>query len=229
VRVRALLAARAAGALALCACGGGGGAPGASADASVDVTFFDAGSFGVEASNGENAATPPPPPVLGAQIDRVGRPGINLMLDHVFDTTPAAGTAKDAYNADAVPSHWASYTPEIARNLAVYDALDGVCGNQLGATSTSAPLAPLLAADALWVDTAATSCAAYLAVERAALGQAGAGDCGGWAPTEDAMDVFLNATVGTESADGGAGSLSNGITTPTTAPLSTFPFLAPPG
>jgi hypothetical protein len=197
----------------------------------VDVTFFDVGDFGVEAGNGDGPVMPAPPPPLGAQIDRVGRPGINLALDHVFDTTASAGAAKNAYNADANPSHWSSYVPEIARNLAVYDALDGTCGNQLGYGAFGTPaysaLATMLAADALWVDTDAATCTQYLAVERTALGQAMA-DCGGWTPLEDAMYVTYNALAGTLSAAMPPGPLTNGITTPSSPPSDAFPYLAVP-
>ena len=73
----------------------------------------------------------PAPPTLGAQIDRMGRPAINTLLNHGFDPTAAAGTAKDTYNADADPSNWVTaYTAEFTKNLGILDALDtGFCGN----------------------------------------------------------------------------------------------------
>jgi hypothetical protein len=36
----------------------------------------------------------PAPPQLKTQVDRMGRPAINTALNHVFDPTSAAGTAK---------------------------------------------------------------------------------------------------------------------------------------
>lgn len=67
----------------------------------------------------------PVAPSIGVQIDRLGRPAINTALNHGFDPTPAAGTAKDAYNQDGSPGGWqAAYVAEFAKNLAVLDALD---------------------------------------------------------------------------------------------------------
>jgi hypothetical protein len=42
----------------------------------------------------------PAAPTLGVQVDRMARPAINTALNHGFDPTAAAGTAKDAYNQD---------------------------------------------------------------------------------------------------------------------------------
>ena len=84
----------------------------------------------------------PTPPTLGAQIDRMGRPAINTALNHVLDTSAATKTpARDMYNQDQATGSWqATYTPEFAKNLAVFDALDkglgaaagtgNACGNQ---------------------------------------------------------------------------------------------------
>jgi hypothetical protein len=73
----------------------------------------------------------PAAPTLGTQIDRMGRPAINTLLNHGFDGTSAAGPAKDAYNADANKATWpATYLDEFKNNLGVLDAIDtGVCGN----------------------------------------------------------------------------------------------------
>jgi hypothetical protein len=88
----------------------------------------------------------PPAPQLGTTlIDRMGRPAINTMLNHAFDTNAsAANTAKDAYNANANRSSWvAMYAEEFKKNLGLLDALDaGVCGNKLcetGETMGSCP------------------------------------------------------------------------------------------
>jgi hypothetical protein len=78
----------------------------------------------------------PAAPTLGVQVDRMARPAINTALNHGFDPTPAAGTAKDAYNQDGSPGGWqAAYVAQFAGNLAVLDALDtgitcvnGTCG-----------------------------------------------------------------------------------------------------
>jgi hypothetical protein len=125
----------------------------------------------------------PAAPALGAQIDRMARPAINTALNHGFDPTAAAGTAKDAYNQDGSPSGWTQYVPEFAKNLAILDALDtGLtcvngactaeavatpgdgCGNQVeyngtltgGGTATAMSyfgLAGVLSDDELFLDT----------------------------------------------------------------------------
>lgn len=74
-----------------------------------------------------DASPVPPAPVLGAQIDRMGRPAINTALNEllVADGTPAKTTARDMYNADQAPANWPmAYTPEFAKNLAILDSLD---------------------------------------------------------------------------------------------------------
>ena len=67
-------------------------------------------------------------PTLGAQIDRLGRPAVNTVLDHGFDSVATtAGPAKDAYNADgdSTKASWpATYTAQFMLNLAFVDALD---------------------------------------------------------------------------------------------------------
>jgi hypothetical protein len=147
----------------------------------------------------------PAVPTLGVEIDRMGRPAINTALVHAFD--PVDGTknaAKDKYNAEGNPANWATtaafggeYLNELAKNLAILDALDGVCGNQLlamgsgadAAASSYNTLATLLLDDQLYIDTSIVTCAPvtlgtqrvpnYLAVEaRYALGPIGAGGLG---------------------------------------------------
>jgi hypothetical protein len=164
----------------------------------------------------------PAPPALGAQIDRQGRSAVNTVLNHVFDTDmTAAGAAKDAYNA-AAPAMWASFKTELAANLAVFDGLDGTCGNQLLAGATVAAgrydaLAGVLADDQLYVNTGTGTCTQYFAVE---LGMAT--DCGGRAPTYDTVDVTLSA-----AAIGMASGVSDGVAADDkTQSNTTFPFLA---
>jgi len=95
--------------------------------------------------------TPPAPPALGAQIDRLGRPAVNTALNHVFDGSAgvpsgSALAAKDEYNQNGAMGTWmSSYVVEFARNLAILDALDtGVCGNgicEVAALETAATCA----------------------------------------------------------------------------------------
>ncbi|HEY6461324.1 MAG TPA: DUF4331 family protein [Polyangiaceae bacterium] len=237
---------------ALVGCGDDTVAP-AAKDASIDhvitfdgATIIDTGT-GADAdagTSGEGGAheggaegggpTVPLAPVLGTQIDRMGRPAVNTALNHTFDPscTAAACPAKDAYNADDVITHWSSYVPEFELNLAIYDGLDGNCGNQAGFTAASgyATLAGVLADDRLWVNTVATTCQQYLAVEFNALGVTNA-DCGGRTPNENAIDLTFNLVAGTLKVAGlpsNPGSLTNGITVPSAPAATTFPYLQPP-
>lgn len=73
-----------------------------------------------------DASPNPAAPHLGIQIDRMGRPAINTALNHVLDADANTKTmAKDMYNADQGPATWpGTYSPEFAKNLAIFDALD---------------------------------------------------------------------------------------------------------
>jgi hypothetical protein len=74
----------------------------------------------------------PPPPMLGAQIDRIGRAAVNTALNHGFDPSPAAQTAKVAYNEMTGFAQWLvpANVGEFMKNLAFIDVLDsGICGN----------------------------------------------------------------------------------------------------
>lgn len=102
-------------ALALLACGDNQG----STDAPPRDTADDAG-FAV-------------PPAIGAQIDRMGRPAINTVLNAlVLDNGAAIAMKKDAYNQAAAPAMWATaplaggrtIAAEFAVNLAFIDVLD---------------------------------------------------------------------------------------------------------
>jgi len=83
----------------------------------------------------------PAAPMLGAQIDRMGRPTINTVLTHGFDGTAAAQPAKKVYNEQSDPATWLANVPEFMKNLAIIDALDtGFCGNgrcETGETGTA--------------------------------------------------------------------------------------------
>ncbi|HEY1810779.1 MAG TPA: hypothetical protein VGG74_00395 [Kofleriaceae bacterium] len=196
----------------------------------------------------------PAAPALGTQIDRMGRPAINTALNHAFDpVASSAGTAKDAYNADGSPGGWTQYAPQFAANLAVIDALDGHCNNQVlyngsisgggSATATSyGTLASILSDDELYLDTSISACnitisnsnANYLAVE---LEVASAGSiihttCGGREPHNDVMATSYTALAlgvgGFVTSDGSfLPMFSDGATAHTD--LSTdFPYLGTP-
>jgi len=184
-----------------------------------------AGCAGRSASTAREDALPPPP-VLGAVIDRVGRPLTANALIGLFSSEADSGARKEAYNR-AAPRDWGQFAPDLARGLALYDGYDGRCGNQWLAAATGdryAGLAALLADDRLWVDTRATTCHAYFAVERAALSGGPAGDCGGRTPGDDAIDVIRSMWV-----DGTATSVSDGVDHDDRVHSTTeFPFLAAP-
>jgi Domain of unknown function (DUF4331) len=186
----------------------------------------EAGDSGGDATDTGAQVPPPPPPTLGTQIDRMGRPAINTALDHTFDPNPMTqNMAKDAYNADNQPAHWATFIPEIRANLAIYDGLDTVCGNQAAYGALTNPdyltLASVLAGDALWLNTASTTCMQYLGVEFNVLGVTNT-DCGGRTLTENTIDVTYNALAGTLATN----AATNGIKASASAPGTTFPYLA---
>jgi hypothetical protein len=163
----------------------------------------------------------PTPPTLGAEIDRMGRAAINTALNNTFNpndgtngTSDQRGAAKDAYNAEGNQANWAKLmlngklvTAEFAGNLAIIDALDGKCGNQLLATGGGgdagalgyAAAAGLLVDDQLYVDTTKMDCKPitmvggtplpnYLAVEARAI-QLPFPTCGGRTPLDDVIDI----------------------------------------
>jgi hypothetical protein len=85
----------------------------------------------------------PAPPALGVQMDRLGRPAVNTALNHAFDPTAAAGTAKDAYNVDGSPGGWvAAYAASFAGGLGILDVLDtGLTCTDGTCTAEGAPTA----------------------------------------------------------------------------------------
>jgi len=175
---------------------------------------------------------PTVPTLSGTQIDRVGRPAVNSALTNPFGLYMVNGmaqttdTTKAAYNADSLPTDWLTNWPTaIKLSLGVFDAIDGVCANQIAYGALTEPnytlLSQVLAGDALQVDTTQGTCKTYLGVEQAFLG-GNIMDCGGRTLTENTIDVTYGALAGP------AQPVVNGITTPAVAPLSSFPFLAAP-
>jgi hypothetical protein len=196
----------------------------------------------------------PSAPMLGAAIDRMGRPAINTALNNTFNDDDAQKSiAKDAYNTEGNQANWFTMevegkllTKEFAGNLAVIDALDGVCGNQLMALGDStgdagaaeyAALPTVLVDDELYLDTSIGDCKPvttvgslalpnYLAVEARFLGLPLA-TCGGRTPLDDVIDVTY-----TLLAAGASGTVvSDGIDADDAATppsLSAFPFLNSP-
>jgi len=197
----------------------------------------------------------PAVPQLGTEIDRMGRPAINTALNHGFDATAAAGTAKDAYNADGSPGGWSSYAAQFAANLAILDSLDtGLgagygCGNQAlyngnvsgggsAAATSYATLAGILTDDELNLDTSigvcdlATSHSNYLSVEFAVVTTVTNTTCGGRAPTNDVMATsytLLAIGIAGFSVDGKfTPGFSDGATVHADVSNDNFPFLGTP-
>jgi hypothetical protein len=161
------------------------------------------------------------PPPLGARVyDRVGRAAINTALIGLAAPLGARGALQDRYNrSDA--GDWSEYETELAANLAIYDALDGTCGNQLLAGTNAAPgrydaLARVLVDDRLYVDTSAGVCNQYFAVE---LGIAG--DCGGRTPGYDVIDVTYSAL-----AVGATSGVPDGVDSDRAPLPDEFPYFA---
>jgi len=235
------LAAAAALALALAACGDN--KAGTTAPIHHDAEVPDTGGF-------------PPPPALGAQIDRMGRPAITTMLIGAFDPAGAARTAaRNAYNQATDPTAWKSTTistnttieREIEDNLAVFDAFDlGVtqianngCGNTMRYKTPAGPTsyetaADLFADDELHIDTTRPNCAVYLALE---INYASAGGsphmgCGGRTPTHDVIDVTYSVLAGgikaLDAINDFAPRLHGTIAAHTDVKESNFPFLGAP-
>ncbi|HEX4452927.1 MAG TPA: hypothetical protein VH143_18760 [Kofleriaceae bacterium] len=209
------------------------------------------GDAGSGHDGGSGSGGTPAVPQLGTQIDRLGRPAVNTALNHGFDPNAAtAGAAKDAYNADQSPGGWMQYATEFAKNLAVVDALDGVCGDQVlyngvltGGGSASAQsyleLASILADDELYVDThigkSDSGTAAhvnYLAIELevASGGAIAHTTCGGRDPNNDVMATTYTAlAIGATGFDQTtfAPGFSDGATDHTDL-TADFPFLGQP-
>lgn len=176
--------------------GGSGGSGATGGDGGGTTTTTNAGGNGGNGGDGGGGTnTIPPAPTLGAQIDRMGRPAINTAANHTFDGNPEQkDLAKDNWNKNTDQASWNQYVTEIQANLAILDGLDTICGNQLLATpntndpSRYATLASVLADDRLFVNTASSACANYLAVEANAVGVPN-NDCGGRRMSYDVIDV----------------------------------------
>lgn len=200
--------------------------------------------------SGDSGGNFPAAPSLGTQIDRLGRPAINTALNHGFDAdVAAAGSAKDDYNANGSPGSWTSYAAQFAANLAVLDALDGTCGNQVlyngtaagggtPAADSYATLAATLTDDELYVDT--TKAVAelskyhqgYLAVELNVVAAVPNQTCGGRAPTLDVMDTSYSALAagisGFNVSDEFKPAVGDGVDVHADVSNTAFPFFGAP-
>lgn len=168
------------------------------------------------------------PPSLGSQLDRAGRAGVTTALVAPFDLVPSSrGSAQDAYNFTLNPAQWNTFDSRLAMNLAIFDSLDTVCGNQLLAGPAPVPgrysrLASVLSDDQVYVNTNSGTCNVYLAVEANAVGIAN-NDCGGRTPLVDTIDRTYSVLAAGVLSGVGDGVPRDEDTHSTTA----FPFLAP--
>lgn len=208
-------------------------------NAIVFFTLF----FGSLAAGCDGSKPPVTPnmPALGTQMDRMGRAGVNTALTDPFDIVQGKteDQVKDDYNADANVATWTvTWKANIATSLAILDALDGKCGNQILACGKPAgcgtdmpmagrydTLATALADDQIYVNTAASTCNAYLAVEANATNILANNDCGGRTPLYDTIQVTYSAL-----AAGMLSGITSGVTVDADgqASLTAFPFLSDP-
>jgi hypothetical protein len=190
----------------------------------------------------------PAAPTVGAQIDRMGRPAVNTVLNNGFNPDQTtAQPAKTAYNQNADVASWfaTANLAEFAKNLALVDALDTTatgtgCGNQamyngtgMGAAMPTSyfTLATVLANDQLFLDTGKPMCAFYLAAEFGAVTGAYS-TCGGRMPQYDVVDFSYSMLA---SGVGGFDITATAITPKVTdgVPahtdyLADFPYLGNP-
>jgi len=168
-------------------------------------------------------------PMLGEQVERMGRPAINTAANHTFDGNSATkDAAKDDWNK-APRADWGQFRDEVANNLGILDSLDANCGNQFlaGMNATADRydgLAGVLADDRLWVNLASDSCGVYLAVEANFTDALPNNDCGGRRLADDVVETSYSLLA--------AGLLSGVDDTIVADPAKTggelFPYLAPP-
>jgi hypothetical protein len=167
-------------------------------------------------------------PAFGKPLDRVGRTLTGNALIGPLAAAEVSSQRKEQYNR-AAPSDWPQFSSDIQRTLGLYDAFDGVCGNQWLADTRAVPslryhaLARLLADDRLWVDSRSKVCTRYLAVELNATGTKNT-DCGGRTPNYDAIDVYRSLLV-----NGSEQGVADGVEQDEKVHSSAvFPFLADP-
>jgi hypothetical protein len=190
----------------------------------------ETGDSGETGDAGETGAPDvrPERPAQGPQIDRAGRAAISTATIETFQAdAQVKADAKDAYNA-AAPDTWSSFEPQMMTSLAILDALDATCGNQLLADAGDtryAFLASVLADDRLWVHSERGECGTYLGLEAEAIGaiEDGTGGCGGRSPTDDVIETSYSTL-----AAGLLSGIDDGVSEDDGASPDTFPFLGAP-
>jgi hypothetical protein len=185
-------------------------------------------SLGLIGCSSSSSTSFPAAPALGAVIDRMGRPGVNTALTDPFNTDKTKQDAnKDAYNTAEASTWVTTYKPVFAKSIAIYDGLDGTCGNQFAAGMMAAAgrydaLAGVLADDQLYVNTGSGTCTTYLGVEANATGIIPNTDCGGRMLQYDVIKITYSLL-----AVGKVSGVTDGVTAHSDY-SATFPFLAAP-
>jgi len=170
-------------------------------------------------------------PTLGAQLDRAGRVAVSTGLIHSFNPDAASKAAGKMSFNQATPSSWQDHASEVAKNLAIMDGLDTVCGNQLlaakeGGADRYKTLASVLMDDQIYVDTSRGVCGQYLGLEAELVGALpeGKGGCGGRTLTDDVIETTYSVL-----AIGALSGLDDTLTSDGAAHSNKrFPFLAAP-
>lgn len=179
-----------------------------------------AGTYAHAGKTGDRGRSPE------SRRDRIGRTLTGNALIGPLDPAEQSSRRKEQYNR-AARRDWSTFAPDIQRTLGLYDAFDGVCGNQWLATDGVNPqryraLSRVLADDRLWVDSRQTNCRRYLAVETGQNMQFS--DCGGRTPDSDAVDVYRSWLINGTGAGVDDGVAQDDKVTST----EQFPFLAEP-
>lgn len=197
-------------------------------EAVVGAVILLASAAGCAPRNPRAVEQIPARPKLGVAIDRVGRPLTANAFVGLLRPDEESDARKETYNR-APPREWPEFIPDIQRSLGLYDGFDGACGNQWlagrdDAAARYGALAALLADDRLWVDTRATRCTRFFAVELTSSSNGPADDCGGRTPGDDAVDVIRSMLV-----DGSRTSVTDGVDRDDHVhSMTEFPFLAAP-
>lgn len=166
------------------------------------------------------------------QLDRMGRPLTENALLATLGPAQRADELKERFN-ETTPAASAEFVAEIQKGLALYDAFDSRCGDQvladLSATAEAryAQLARVLADDRLWVNSVSSVCNQFFAVELAHLAgrKSLVTDCGGRTVTDDSIDVYRSLLV-----NGTTSGVEDGVRADDHIhSLTVFPFLSAPG
>lgn len=216
---------------------GGGGTGGTS-------TGTDGG--GGAGAQGGGGGGNPPVPTLGTQIDRMGRPAVATATYERFVDGDTHDAAVDTWNQDDAQGTWAgSYTANIAGQLAVLDALDGACENQLiyaNPLATPPPTCPaagnedcyglfatVLSNDWITIKLSGADAPLYLGVEADFTGLLANDTRGGRLPEHDVIDVSYSLLSGAfDPNDAAIFLFGDGVDAPAQAQVELFPYLAAP-